>query len=627
MELAKRWLDSQKATPSFVSGRGEEQSFGGIDMSILDRPLPRALSPGRKTPVRRNSPSSRLAYTPRAAVHEELMAKGRLYEQRREALREKRIRDELKENKRVPRVSLQARMLKREEPIENRFRKLQKEKEEQKKFELMKLDDKLEDAHASFQYKPKISNRGRRATSRLLLQSDQHEAWLRRREEKLEAERLKWVTAEMAEVHDTPDINPHSERLAAKRREREGLAGMSHIDAMIERDRLRKLAVYERQSEMLNEINPNPKITQFAASIPRSGTAGDRLYAHSFEIEERRAERMRQKLEEEGSSAFHAPKITDTAASKPRNMTVEDELMHRHLEALQEREAAIRHHMERENERHTPAINPVSDAIAARLQQTPKERLLEPRAIYVDTSAQPSFAPQLSSRARSTSRSSSTTSFHEREAHRLETLEKAAQRRQEKLMQLKQEKAQRELEECTFQPETHSWMATDPQGDLYDRTSQWQRRREKKLEEQRSSRHETDLNGCTFHPTVHDANRTPPPSRNVVYGGDGKAWGVQEFVERQKEARRRREEEEARLYDTGHKWRNEPTQPREFLLGQHDAQRIRSLDPPVNPRPSATVAREASSPFPGASWANSPRRSTAGNPIVPFGVQERFGRQ
>eukprot|EP00756_Hemistasia_phaeocysticola_P015960 Hpha_TRINITY_DN15445_c0_g5::TRINITY_DN15445_c0_g5_i1::g.175084::m.175084 len=128
---------------------------------------------------------------------------------------------------------------------------------------------------------------------------------------------------------------------------------------------------------------------------------------------------------------------------------------------------------------------------------------------------------------------------------------------------------------------------------VYDRVTQWQRRREQHLSEMRQQREQQELTSCTFTPTTRaNAQRSTAaaPSRTAwdatpssnIYGGDGKAWGFHEFVERQREARRRSKEGSDTAFCTGKKWKNEITVPQEFNLGRRD-RAIRSLQKPLSP--------------------------------------------
>eukprot|EP01065_Artemidia_motanka_P011468 TRINITY_DN16178_c0_g1_i1.p1 TRINITY_DN16178_c0_g1~~TRINITY_DN16178_c0_g1_i1.p1 ORF type:complete len:390 (+),score=145.16 TRINITY_DN16178_c0_g1_i1:66-1235(+) len=126
---------------------------------------------------------------------------------------------------------------------------------------------------------------------------------------------------------------------------------------------------------------------------------------------------------------------------------------------------------------------------------------------------------------------------------------------------------------------------------VYDRVTQWQRRREQNLNELRQQREQQELTSCTFNPTTRTtAVHSRPKGRmpwdhdpsSTFYGHDGKAWGYHDFVERQREARRRSKEGSDGAFCTGRNWRNEITVPQEFQLGRRDRS-IKSLQKPLSP--------------------------------------------
>ena len=623
MDLTRHWLDAQKSTPSFVSNFNDIQD-------ILDAPLPAALrshSPratsmgaghrsqtpppgGRSMSVHSNryggynGAASGAAVTPGRKIHEELIEKGKLYEQRREALREKALREEQKKAnqsrfrkdnlaKTPPASKEEQRRQKLEDEAERkkRFEKLWrdgKKKEEEDMYNRMKAEKAEKAALESYGFKPRISGKGRRTTSRVSL-VEQQSNWQRRKEEELDRLRRERIVEEMAHVQDGPDISIRSQKIAMKVREREGLAGLSHIEAMLERDRLKKLARWEEAQRERMKESANPKITVHAAALPREGSVGDRLYAESFEMEERKAQRIRERLTEKHES--FTPRITPYAASVRRDRPVEDELMFRHLEALAERDEQSRMQEERIIEQHVPAINPVSDAIASRLPFSARERLYQPRKTFVDPE------PEQFSRTASTNSTNSTMSQSEREAARQARLEKDEQRRRERLEQLAAEKERKEMAECTFTPKTKHRTPTRTRGDagdLYSRNEQWQKRKEMKLQEQAELRSKSELEGCTFHPHVEE-HRSQERLRSI-YGGDGTPWGVQEYLERQKEARRLQEERQERQQTNTESWRPGVTVPKEFRFTNPGDRAVRALERPVAPLPrDSSPPREYSS--------------------------------
>ena len=81
--MTKLWLDAQKATPSFLSTMAEVAD-------ILDAPLPAGLrDPTLVSNRHKHSPGASRTPNHAATIHEELIMKGRLYQQKREALQER----------------------------------------------------------------------------------------------------------------------------------------------------------------------------------------------------------------------------------------------------------------------------------------------------------------------------------------------------------------------------------------------------------------------------------------------------------------------------------------------------------------------------------------------------------
>eukprot|EP01061_Rhynchopus_euleeides_P021565 TRINITY_DN35158_c0_g1_i1.p1 TRINITY_DN35158_c0_g1~~TRINITY_DN35158_c0_g1_i1.p1 ORF type:complete len:253 (+),score=102.44 TRINITY_DN35158_c0_g1_i1:34-759(+) len=117
---------------------------------------------------------------------------------------------------------------------------------------------------------------------------------------------------------------------------------------------------------------------------------------------------------------------------------------------------------------------------------------------------------------------------------------------------------------------------------VYDRVSQWNRRKQQKLEEERRKHEEKEVEGCPFAPTTRSVRPPVAVKQPSIYGGNGRAWGYDEFVERQREARRRTNEKADTGKYTGKNWKNKPTVPVEFQLGRRDKS-IKALQKPLSP--------------------------------------------
>lgn len=655
MESTLRWLNAHhQTTSSFISNSlhndgsdlyGNGAFSHGIS-TILDAPLPRSLQLDT-TPLRASAHHKQQSITPHEAkggrsvnksidafavgsphagtVFDALLQKGKEYQMRREALQEKALKEESKLMRSSPTVSSVAKAMQvRTEPIENRLLRKAHESEQRNQFaaESRNLQNqKLMQTVAPF--KPNISAKGKQAESKVMT-ADYQENWHRRREQRIEARKTENLIKEIEDLREGPDINSRSQRLAAQKKEKEGLAGLSHVEAMLERDRLAKLAAWEKSQRELEQIS-NPQITVFAAALQREGSAGDRLYAASFEAEERRLQRMRETIDSDLRRSF-SPRISRLAATTGQRggLPVEERLSMRHQEAMIQREESVKLEVERERTIHQPSINPVSDAIASRLPLSAKERLVQPRRRHVDPSsdADGHQSPSVS-RGSNISRSSSVSSaLSSTVVDRLEAMATYEERREEHIQRLKQEKAEREMEECTFAPNTNrnsTAKTSVSQQSVIERNSQWNQKRQMKIEEQRRLNSEQELGKCTFAPAVPKAGLTPTAQpqatpEETIYGGDGTPWGVSEFVQRMEEARKLKNEKEVRQVTQTEKWKPSITVPKEFQLGRVKTP-VKSLQ-----RPLLNVPID-DTPETNNNNTNGPSRdvNTSPPPPVPFG--------
>eukprot|EP00760_Papus_ankaliazontas_P035909 PhM_4_TR8081/c0_g1_i1/m.5988 len=586
-EAHKQWLQGQRSTPSF-------QQHSGIDASPIEPTTPPtggALQRRGSNPTTpRGHDVSSLTPARTGPVHEELIDKGKIYEQNKEKLREEAVRKQLAAMRPTPKVSSMAQQIRREDKIEERFRKLELDRRQMEEWNRAKYLRREEDEQ-NHSFKPKISKKGRRATSRASA-LENNSMWQQKREEEREALRTKKIIAEMAEVRGTPEIDERSARLAERKKQRDGLEGFSHLDTMLERDRLSRLSAWERQQHELRNSQPgNPRITAYAATMPRDGDVFDRLYSTSYENEAKRAVLHQSRVNEEGMECSYSPRITRNASSIVRERPVEEDLLDRHAQSRAMQEEQVRLMMERERDLHTPAINPVSDEIASRLPETSRERLYKPKSRYYDPTEYP-FQPNLGHNSSQDDTGSDEKSGRKqgadtgrRQHERIDQMYQREMQRQEKLDQLRAEEEDRMMADCTFRPTTRfpsgrTDSAAQPLR-VYNRVTQWARRRDQKIIEQRQEKTRQELAECSFRPdmsTTQSPQRSEASNNNTIY--DGNAWGYDEFVERQREARRRQQEKATKGWTTGDRWRNEVTVPQEFQLGKRDKP-IRSLQKPL----------------------------------------------
>ncbi|RNF26520.1 uncharacterized protein Tco025E_01293 [Trypanosoma conorhini] len=582
------WLHDQRGTPSFSMGL-----FADRVNSILEAPLPKCLRRSGEEPGA--SPRSTMIVTPAAApgsgrgsqpgkpIHEALLEKGRLMSEKKEAMRLRALEEELSQLRPAPNITYEAARTtpRREQRIEDRLLQRAKEAAERRALEAKQREEAFSrELAAVAPFQPNISRKGRHATPRARRMAEEPQKdWSRQREQSREAARTAKLLEELKEVRGTPIINPRSEWLAARRREKEGLSGLSAIDALMERDRIAQLKRWEKH-ERGKKTEHIPQITLYAATLQRNGDAAERLYADSHKKEERRL-RKEEEWISEGPTPF-TPRISPHAATTPRFRNVEDELMQKHAQSLAWKEEAREREREQELRRHQPMINLVSEAIASRLPETSYERLYrQPRRTpkYRDPSATDlSFTGSCISGGRVASLPDSMA----------ESLQSYEESRREKLRKLREEQEQHQRVECTFAPliNTRDSKVGGPEN-VAARNRQWLARKEWKLRELRRRKEADKVKECTFKPEREASKTNSSRGGESIYGGDGTPWGVQEYLERQEEARRLRREREMRLQQhppSDPRSTTTATTPQEFVLGKRDGLSVRSLRRPPQVR-------------------------------------------
>ena len=611
--VSTRWMDAQKAMPSFLPADSLPAGGAGASQvaNALDAPLPSSLmtrteaaaSPGSVQRGRRGralSASPGASHTARSPVslpprtlpiHDDLLQKGRLYDQRREALQERAIHRELSQCRQVPKVSKMGHNIIRNSDIVTRLLNVYAEKKNIHRFKMAQIEKKEEETVGEW-FQPKISRRGRRSQGKTNNKS--HELWAFKRAEKLEEFRRQCIIREMEHVQETPEINPRSEALAAKRREREGLSGYDHIDAMIERDRLSKLARWEaQQQQMREEVTGTPRITALAATISNDEDVVERLYRRAQLRAEKLAEKERA-IQQRESSGLFSPTITTTSHLLQQGVDyTPGSILERNSRKAQLTQERVEQLREEERMRHHPTIDPLSSAIAAQLPTSTEERLYQggespaarhtadrrpgspassrrlqapgqspsahggspylPAPTYHNAAASPSVKGGGSATPRAA------TPHDARHESWLQRMEAAEARRRQNLEVAAAAAQGREMQECTFAPRTsegqpnrspypassshqHQHQHHHHPTSVYDREQQWAQRRDEKVEAIRRAAMRTELSDCTFSPQVGGrsalaAYDMAPPSQ--LYGGDGRAWGFRDHVSRLNTARRR----------------------------------------------------------------------------------------
>ena len=620
MQPTSRWVDAQKCTPSFVY---EAHASYPEAATLLETPLPaakrRTQSPGpTRGIVAAASPAAkRRAVTPSGrSIHEDLLERGKLMNQRKEAMQERARRAELKKCRQVPSISPMAKAIDRSENIVARLYKLQKEKDKAQQYKITEVVTQQE--HQLEQYfKPTLSHRGKRAAGKT--QSAQQELWSFKRAERVEQLRREKIMKEMEEVLDSPSINPRSEALAARRREKEGLAGYSHVEAMLEKDRLAHLAKWEQQQVNFMRENPGtPRITQMAAEMDRGANIAERLYAEATEMEQRKALRAQELLLEEQMMASRSPDqsryVSDGA----------ERLEERNFRFLQERDAKIQKILEMDRERHRPAIDPVSDAIASRLPKSTMERLstTPKKRATITAPAAPTATSYESPSNEGAEVTPRRVCASDVEAYNRMILSEA--RKQQRLSALREDRLRHEMQQCTFHPETTvpvESTATPPKVSVYERSQEWAKQKEEKIKQIRDELKDSEGRACTFNPETTDVPRNvvARSASDGLQGAGGCVKGYDDYVARQAEARRKTEEGVALSPSPADA---KTVSPKPFNLGQRNAD-IAALRPPVSP-PIAHLTPEAaktpSAPNPTPSAADQRTRLTY-DPLL--GQQER----
>ena len=416
---------------------------------------------------------------------------------------------------------------------------------------------------------------------------------------------------ELTEVTGTPKISAQSARLAEQSREKQGLDGVPIYDSLTNRDAKSRAEKWVKaQKVAAEEVPGKPAITPRAASIYRPGEVGQRLYDDAQRIAvDREASIQEAQLRElvEANMASHAsPHITRRGN---QHRTSGAHLYAMAEEQLARRQALVDADIQAKKAKAVPATNPQSEAIVARLEQGTMERLCAPKRHVEPPEGSNQFSPAINRKSRELaerrarsltpvrrrgrrysmdsdeSGDTSDSEFQDKEQLRHQekfvgNLYVDAARRKAKLEQARQEKAMAEIQSHPYRPtlsprNAHHTYQGAP--NVLDRVSQWEARRAQRRLEILANQNEKEVEDCTFAPRVHSFEEGKSAARNPMdasslYGGDGKAWGHSEHVDRQRAARERKAAEEkfkAERFASGSKWTGETTKPKEPKLGRY----------------------------------------------------------
>ncbi|EPY28506.1 hypothetical protein STCU_05074 [Strigomonas culicis] len=401
-------------------------------------------------------------------IYEVLLEKGAKAKAKQEALVQARLAKEVSDLRAAPTLQPGTRLcVPREgERIEDKL--LQRAKEHSSKWQKTveeRTKRKEEEISASLVFKPSITRKGKGTTSKFRKAAAEYPEQCRqqRLEEAAKAEQQRDEV--LGEVCPKPTLAPHSERLAAAHREKQGVDGMCAGDALFllaQRKQARDAAAG------VNDSTFSPTVTPHTSHKGRTGDAGQRLYDLSTTQDERRSYRLERWRE---AHTPFTPQLTRLAyAVAPRY----DERRAASGETGDDSGAHERFCFH-------PTIDPVSAAIARQLPESVSDRLCKAAEPRADTEA-----------------ASDSQSFYSiPEAYRAPAMPPSIAsaiaeyetRRKERLAELCAEQEEQRMRECTFAPRVNSpSRASGGPSNVAARNDAWSRRREQKMEALRAAR-------------------------------------------------------------------------------------------------------------------------------------------
>lgn len=497
--------------------------------------------------------------SPPLPIYEQLLQKGRLQQEHREELRQAAIEREMRELRPAPRVPPSAApstLPPEGQRIEDRLlRRAQERAAQAAEAARQRQQREAEDVAAIATFHPRISAHARATKARYKDVQTDRAAWRAARLEELAQTRHVAEMEELREVQPGPVINRHSARLAAERKARDGLTGLPASEALVLTEHRRRLAQWQAaEAEREARASASPAITHRAAAMHRAGEVGTRLHAESYDAAVRRLQR--EVAWREASTPFQPEVTTLAAVTAPRYQREGNEATSRRASS------ALR---SRSSSSFQPTINAVSAAIAERLPETAMERLCRPVAVHsLSTYADPEKSVDVSavSPGQRTPRDAAyaPSPSSQLSSAAMASLDAYERRRQARLEALRREQSAQELQECTFQPSvnTRSEAMVAAAGEngkaaqrgpraVAMRNDEWQQQRERHVETMRQWQEEraaaAELDAVRLRGQQQQRHSTPAPSSSPsVYGGDGRAWGVDAYLARQQLARQQRQE-------------------------------------------------------------------------------------
>jgi hypothetical protein len=603
-EASSRTCFGASSSLTKPGGRRTPSPEAGLHRSAIN--TSRSLSAG---PCPANS--SAVSASPREPIYEQLLRKGRLQQEHREQLRRAAIEREVAELRPAPCIQLAASVLPVAPPrparrlppagerIEDRLLQRAKEKaERERRAAELRRQQSEEDLAAVATFRPHISAHAQATKARYKEPPADRAAWRAKRLEELAQTRH---SVEAAELQQGPVINRRSVKLAAEKKAREGLEGLPASEALFLTEHRRRLAQWQAaEAECEERKNASPSITHHAAMMHRAGDVGIRLHAGSYDAAIRRLQR--EVTWREAHTPFQPEVTTLAAVTAPRYQRDGEEINTQarsaSSSAARSRPAASHSHSNTDREAFQPTINPVSAAIAERLPETSMQRLCRPTAVHtlssyvdptrsLDTSAVTldTSLSQRTPRQRTQVRRDITTprvpiqspstavvspaqpapSHPPLPSAVVASLDAYERRRQARLDALRREQSAQELQECTFAPQLNARsVAMVAEAAAHDdgtagvverrgldavaqRSEAWQQQRERHLETMRQWQAERAAAAEMAERQRGGPPKAGSPLSRTVYGGDGKAWGVDAYLARQQLARKQRQERQERL--------------------------------------------------------------------------------
>ncbi|KPA80651.1 hypothetical protein ABB37_04838 [Leptomonas pyrrhocoris] len=537
------------------------------------------------------------APSPRVPIYEQLLQKGRLQQERLEQLRQEAMEREMRELRPAPRIQLAptalpveplqpARRLPPEgQRIEDKLLQRAKDKAEQERQAAqLRREREEEDLAAVATFHPHISAHAQATKARYKEPPADRAAWRAKRLEELAQIRQSAELEDLQELQQGPAINRHSAKLAAAKKAREGLEGLPASETLFiteYRRRFAQLQAAEAEHEVREQASP--AITHRAAAMHRLGDVGSRLHAESYAAAIRRLQR--EVTWREAHTPFQPEVTTLAAVTAPRYQRESDAGLHAARSSPAFGGSALPRRNSTTRDAFQPSINPVSAAIAERLPETPMQRLCRSSAVhslssYVDpshshdTSVCASMAtPRQPTQGRldmtgdttarrpgpSLSSSAVTPPPPLLPSAVVASLDAYERRRQARLDALRWEQREQELRECTFQPRVNARSAAlaadaphSTSGDrrgpaaVAQRNKEWQQRRDEHMETMRQWQAEraaaAEAKAEQIESRVLGRAAAAQALSPSLYGGDGQAWGVNAYLDRQQRAHRQRRE-------------------------------------------------------------------------------------